>query len=88
MIQKGATIVYKDKEDSIMFYWLCDQQVNDLIFFDWYANPRRATMADFWRVTREWFNKKVEEGSIEIYETLPLDKYGDIFERQAMERNR
>ena len=70
-----------------MFYWLCDIQGDALVFFSWYANPRKASPNDFWRVPTKWFDEKVEEGTLEVYETLPLDKYGDIFEKQAIERN-
>lgn len=86
MIQKGNTIVYK-AEHATMFYWLCDIQGDALIFFNWYANPYKATISDFWKVSNKWFNEKVDEGSMEVYESLPLDKYGDIFEAQAIERN-
>ena len=87
MIQKGNTIVYKASDTYTMFFWLCDIQGDDLIFFDWYASPRKASPNDFWRMSTKWFDEKVKDGTLEVYETLPLDKYGDIFEKQAMARN-
>lgn len=86
MIKKGDTIVYKT-EISVMFYWLCDIQDGYLVFFDWYANPYEATNTDFWRMSTKWFNEQLEKGKLEVYESLPLDKYGDVFEQQAIERN-
>jgi len=86
MIKKGDTIVYKT-DISMMFYWLCDIQDGYMIFFNWYADPYRATSTDFWKVSERFFNEKVEQGKLEIYDSLPLDKYGDIFEKQARERN-
>ena len=87
MIKKGDTIVYKT-DNATMFYWLCDITDKELLFFDWYANPYRATSADYWKVTSLWFQRMVEDGNIEIYPSLPLDKYGDVFEKQAVERNK
>ena len=89
MIKKGDTIVYKhdDEEMGMMFYWLVDILPDGYVFIDWYANPRKALSTDFWKISSEWFNKRLEEGKIEIYDSLPLDKYGDVFERQAMMKN-
>ncbi len=89
MIHTGDTIVYKhsDPEMGMMFYWCCGIEEKEYIFFNWYGDPYRATSADYWRMTKEWFEAKVKEGTIEIYDCLPLDKYGDIFEAQAIERN-
>ena len=87
MIQTGNTIVLKKENGSLGFFWLCDTQLDGYLFFDWYANPHKATYADFWKVGKEWFDAKVKDGTIEIYDALPLDKYGDIFEAQAIERN-
>ena len=44
-----------------MFFWLCDIQGDDLIFFDWYASPRKASPNDFWRMSTKWFDEKVNE---------------------------
>ena len=41
----------------------------------------------FVKIGFDWFNEQIQAGKIEVYESLPLDKYGDIFERQAIERN-
>jgi hypothetical protein len=87
MINKGETIVYKASDEYLMFFWLCDIQGNDLIFFNWYANPRKAAPNDFWKMSTSWFNKQVEEGKMEVFASLPLEKYGDIFEKQAIERS-
>ena len=89
MIQTGNTIVYKhdDKDMGMMFYWLVDILPDAFVFFNWYGNPHNAQPSDFWRVSFDWFNQQKEAGKIEVYEYLPLDKYGDIFERQAIERN-
>ena len=87
MIKKGDTIIYKADESNIFFYWLCDIRNGEYIFFDWFANPRKATLADYWRVSKQWFDTKEKEGAIEIYDSLPLDKYGVEFEAQAIKRN-
>ena len=86
MIQTGNTIVFKNENGSLGFYWLCDIRPNGYLFFNWYGNPRRATIADYWEVSKEWFESKVKDGAIEIYDSLP-EKYMDIFEQQAIERN-
>lgn len=83
MMKKGNTIVYKGKNFT-GFYWLCDIMANELLFFSWYGNPRRVSPNDYWRMSTEWFNEQVAAGNIEIYDSLPLDKYGDVFERQAI----
>lgn len=88
MIQVSNTIVYKAEDGSMKFYWLCLVEGDEYVFFDWYANPRKATYADYWRMGKDWFDTQVKEGKIEVYEYLPMDKYGDVFERQAIERNR
>lgn len=82
MIKKGDTIVYKT-EVSIMFYWLCDIVDGYMVFFNWYSNPYKASSNDFWKMSERFFNEKVNEGKLEVYKYLPLDKYGDVFERQA-----
>ena len=41
---------------------------------------------DFWEVKKAWFDSKVKDGTIEVYDSLP-EKYMDVFERQAIERN-
>ena len=86
MIQKGNTIVYKT-ENFTRFFWLCDIMKDELLFFSWYANLRRVSPNDYWRMSTKWFNEQVEAGKIEIYDSLPLDKYGDVFEQQAIELN-
>ena len=60
--------------------------VDFCVFFDWYANPRKATFADYWEVNTKRFESLVKDGTIEIYDSLP-EQYMDIFERQAIERN-
>lgn len=87
MISKGQTIVYKVSESHYMFYWLCDIQDEYLVFFNWYGNPYKATSTDFWKISNKWFNEKLEEGKLEVYDSLPLEKYGDIFEQQAVLMN-
>lgn len=87
MIKVGNTIVYKNENGSLGFYWLCEIRPDRYIFFDWYANPRKATADDFWRMNIFWFEQQLEIGNIEVYESLP-EKYMDIFERQAAERNK
>lgn len=88
MIKTGDTIVYKHEDENMgmMFYWLCDIQPDGYVFFNWYGNPRKAQMTDFWKISKDWFQKKLEEGKMEVYDSLP-EKYMDIFEAQAMERN-
>ena len=86
MIKKGDTIVYKT-DISVMFYWLCDIQDEYLIFFNWYANPQSASIRDFWKMSKKWFDEKINEGKLEVYDSLPLEQYGDIFEKQAIEQN-
>ena len=87
MIQTGNTIVYKRENGSIGFWWVCDIRTDGYILFNWYGNPHRAESTDFWKISKEWFNESLESGTVEVYESLPLDKYGDIFEAQAKERN-
>ena len=87
MIQTGNTIVFKNENGTLGFYWLCDIRPDGYVFFDWYGNPRRATAADFWKMSKDWFNDRLADRTIEVYDSLPLDRYGDIFEKQAIERN-
>ena len=86
MIQTGNTIVFKNGNGKLDFYWLCEIRTNEYLFFNWYGNPRRAESTDFWKIGKEWFDAKVKDGTIEIYDSLP-EKYMDIFEQQAIERN-
>ena len=86
MIHRGDTIVYH-AEHGLMFYWLCDILPDGYVFFNWYGNPQKAISTDFWKMSTEWFNDRLAEKKIEIFDSLPLDKYGDIFEQQAIERN-
>ena len=86
MIQTGNTIVFKNENETLGFYWLCDILPDEYVFFDWYGNPRRATAADFWKMSKDWFKDRLAEGTIEVYDSFP-EKYMDIFEKQAIERN-
>ena len=86
MIQTGNTIVIKNENGSMGFYWLCDIRSDGYLFFDWYGNPHRATYADYWKVGKEWLESKVKDGTIEVYDSLP-EQYMDIFTKQAIERN-
>ncbi len=86
MIEAGNTIVVKYGNGTLGFYWLCTSVLNDYVFFSWFGNPRRATASDYWRISRGWFNDRVADGTIEVFDSLPLDKYGDEFEKQATER--
>ena len=43
-------------------------------------------MSDYWEVRSNVFDSEVKSGKIEIYDSLPLEKYGDIFEAQARQR--
>lgn len=88
MIKTGNTIVYKNENGALGFYWLCDIVPSGYVFFDWYGDVRNADSTDFWKMSSDWFNARVQEGIIEVYEELPLDKYGEIFEKQAIERNK
>lgn len=87
MIQRGNTIVFKREDGAMDFYWLVDVRPKGYVFFDWYGNINRMQSKDFWEMSKDWFNDRLAEGTIEVYDTLPLDKYGDIFEKQAIERN-
>lgn len=69
------------------FYWLVDVRSKEYICFNWYGNINRMQPQDFWRMSKDWFNARLNDGTIEVYDSLPLDKYGDIFEKQAIERN-
>ena len=64
MIQVGNTIVYKVEDGSMKFYWLCLVEGDKYVFFDWYANPRKATFADYWKMSKDWFDTQVREGII------------------------
>ena len=88
MIQVGNTIVYRQEDGSKGFYWLCIVNPNDYVFFSWFGNPHRPVPSDYWKVSDSWFKSQVEKGTIEIFESLPLEKYGDEFNRQAEERNK
>ena len=87
MIEQGNTIVYKNTDGSMMFYWLCVIEATQFVFFNWYGDPYRATSTDFWRMSKAWYEEQLKQGKIEVYDSLPMDKYGDIFEKQAIERN-
>ena len=84
MICRGETIVYKRENGYISFYWLCEITAYGYVFFDWYADPQRPMGFDYWEVTKEWFDAKVKEGVIEVYDCLP-EEYLDIFTKQATE---
>ena len=86
MIQIGNTIVHKRADGSMGFYWLCDIRPDGYVFFDWYGNPRRAVSTDFWKVSEDWLKQNLAEGTVEVFDSLPLEKYGDVFEQQAVER--
>lgn len=86
MIKTGNTIVYKNGNGSLDFYWLVDIRPSNLVFFDWYSNPRKATAEDYWVVSTKRFESLVKDGTIEVFDSLP-EKYLDIFEQQAIERN-
>jgi len=86
MIQRGNTIVFKREDGAIDFYWLVDVRSQEYIFFNWYGNINRMQPQDFWRMSKDWFNAQLNDGNIEVYESLP-EKYMDVFERQAIERN-
>ena len=87
MIEQGNTIVFKNTDGSMMFFWLCVIEAKEYVFFNWYGDPYRATPADFWRMSKSWYEEQLKQGKIEVYDSLPMDKYGDIFEKQAIERN-
>ena len=87
MIQRGNTIVYNCEDGAKDFYWLVDVRPKGYVFFNWYGNINRMQPKDFWEMSKDWFNDRLAEGTIEVYDSLPLDKYGDIFEKQAIERN-
>jgi len=86
MIQRGNTIVFKREDGAMDFYWLVDVRSKEYIFFNWYGNINKMQPQDFWRMSKDWFNARLNDGSIEIYESLP-EKYMDVFEKQAIERN-
>ena len=86
MIQKGNTIVFKREDGKMDFYWLVEVRSKEYIFFNWYGDIKRMQPQDFWRMSMDWFNARLNDGSIEVYESLP-EKYMDVFERQAIERN-
>ena len=86
MIQRGNTIVFKREDGAMDFYWLVDVRSKEYIFFNWYGNINRMQPQDFWRMSKDWFNARLNDGSIEVYESLP-EKYMDVFEKQAIERN-
>lgn len=88
MIEAGNTIVYRDVNGTLKFYWLCSFLPEGYLFFSWFGNIHHATADDYWVMTREWFESKVKAGTIEVYPDLPLDRYGETFNKQAMERNR
>ena len=84
MIKQGNTIVYLT-EEGVSFFWLCIVEDEHLVFFDWYGNPRKATSTDYWRISKGWFDEKVNEGVIEVYDSFPMEKYGDVFVRNAID---
>lgn len=86
MIEAGNTIVVKHGNGALSFYWLCTSVLNDYVFFSWFGNPLRPSPSDYWRVSKSWFNDQLANGDIEVYPHLPLDQYGDEFEKQATER--
>ena len=88
MIRPGDTIVYRSENGSLNFYWLCTSRPEGYVFFPWLGDIRRASITDFWVMTKDWFESKVKDGAIEVYHDLPLDRYGDAFEKQAQEKNR
>ena len=86
MIEAGNTIVYRREDGSLGFFWLCDVHPNGYVFFDWLANPHRASLADYWVMTKDWFESKFTDGTIEVYDSLP-EEYMDVFVQQAKERD-
>ena len=88
MIKLGNTIVIKNENGTLGFFWLCDRLPDAYIFYDWYGNIHRPSPSDFLRVSKDWINGRLAMGTLEIFTSLPLDKYGDIFEAQARERNK
>ena len=88
MIQLGNTIVIKKKNGTLDFYWLCDNCPDAYIFFNWLGNLRHPSSSDYLRISKGWFNVRLADGTIEVFDSLPLDKYGEIFEAQAKERNK
>ena len=88
MIQLGNTVVFKNENGTLDFFWLCDRSPDAYIFFSWFGNLRRPSSSDYLRVSRGLFEDRLAAGAIEIYGSLPLEKYGDIFEAQAKVRNR
>ena len=88
MIEIGNTIVYRNENGSLNFYWLCTSRPEGYVFFPWLGDIRRATISDYWVMTKEWFESKVKDGTIEVYESLPVEEYGDVIEAMAAEKNR
>ena len=86
MIQRGNTIVFKREDGAMDFYWLVDVRSKEYIFFNWYGNINRMQPQDFWEMSKDWFNDRLAEGTIEVYDSLP-EKYMDVFEKQAIARN-
>lgn len=86
MIESGNTIVVLNDDGTHSFFWLCASVLNDYVFFSWLGDPRRPTSSDYWRVSQRWFSKRVANGTIEVFNSLPLDRYGDEFEQQARGR--
>ena len=82
MVNRGDTIVYKLSDGTMMFYWLVDTINGYMVFFNWYSNPEDPAPTDFWRMTPRWFEDKVKEGKIEVFNSFP-EKYNDIFIQQA-----
>lgn len=86
MIQRGNTIVFKREDGKMDFYWLVDTRFNSYVFFNWYGDVNKMQPKDFWEIRKTWFESKVKDGTIEVYDSLP-EKYMDTFERQAIECN-
>ena len=86
MINKGDTIVYSKADGTHMFYWLVVENAEEYIFFSWLGNPRRATMSDYWRVSKGWFEAEVKAQRLSISPHFPEECMEELA-RQAEERN-
>lgn len=88
MIQTGNTIVVHNENETLGFFWLCEIRPDGYVFFDWLGNPRRPSVADYWVVSKDWLRDRLADGRVEVFNSLPLDVYGDEFEQLAVARNR
>lgn len=84
----GDTVIIKSEDGQVGFFWICEARKDGhILLFNWQGNVRRFEPTDYRLVSKSWLDNGIKEGVVEVYDSLPLDRYGDIFQRQARIRS-